>query len=259
METALITGASSGIGAAFAEALAARGMNLILVARSGDRLQDLARRLEQTAGVQAIAIAQDLTEPNAATKLAQTLDAQGLQVDWLINNAGFGDYGPFAERDRQRQLAMVQLNVLSLVDLTHQFLPAMRERRSGTIVNVSSIAGFQPLPYLSVYAATKSFVLSFSGALWAENKPYGVRVLALCPGPTETQFFDAAKFPDSFQAANSKLATVEEVVQAALKGLDDGVSNVVPGASNQFIVNVPRFLPRDFLLSAVEQRFKAPE
>jgi short-subunit dehydrogenase len=175
----------------------------------------------------------------------------------LINNAGFGDYGDFAERDGERQLNMIQLNIMALVDLTHKFLPLMRQRRSGSIINVSSIAGFQPMPYLSIYAATKAFVLSFSEAIWAENKDYGVKVLVVCPGPTETDFFTEAKFPETLANTNNQIATPEEVVQDALQGLEKGDSTVVSGGlGNKIIVNMHRFLPRESLVSAIAKQFK---
>jgi short-subunit dehydrogenase len=175
----------------------------------------------------------------------------------LINNAGFGDYGDFAERDGERQLNMIQLNIMALVDLTHKFLPLMRQRRSGSIINVSSIAGFQPMPYISIYAATKAFVLSFSEALWAENKDYGVKVLVLCPGPTETDFFTEAKFPETLAKTNNQIATPEQVVQDALQGLEKGDSTVVSGGlGNKIIVNMHRFLPRESLVSAIAKQFK---
>ena len=133
----------------------------------------------------------------------------------------------------------------------------MKERGEGGIINVSSIAGFQPLPYMSVYAATKAFVLSFSEALWAENKKTGVRILALCPGATESEFYKVAEFPQSFASANPKLTSAEEVVKDALSALEKNESTIVTGGlSNQFIVNIPRFLPRDLLVGAVEKQFK---
>ncbi|RUS94356.1 hypothetical protein DSM107003_38890 [Trichormus variabilis SAG 1403-4b] len=189
MSTALVTGASGGIGKAFAEELAARQTNLVLIARSAEKLEEIATQLQQKHNVKVEIIAKDLTDPNATNDVFDLIKAKGLTIDLLINNAGFGDYGDFAERDGQRQLNMIQLNIMALVDLTHKFLPLMRERRSGSIINVSSIAGFQPMPYLSVYAATKAFVLSFSEALWAENRDYGVRVLVVCPGPNRNRLF----------------------------------------------------------------------
>lgn len=258
MSTALITGASSGIGAAFAQALAMRQMNLVLVARSKDKLDLLAQQLREQYSIQVEVLTQDLTAPDAATHIFESITQKKIAIDFLINNAGFGSYGPFHETLRTKQLEMIQLNIMALVDLTYQFLPQMQARGSGCIINISSIAGFQPLPYMSVYAATKAFVLSFSEALWAENQDTGVKVLALCPGPTKTNFSDVADFSRLASASsdNQRSASPESVVQAALKALEENVCTVVPGASNQLIANVPRFLPRETLVNLVEQQFR---
>lgn len=258
MSTALITGASSGIGQAFAQELATKQTNLVLVARSAEKLHQLAQKLQAQYNISVEVIVKDLTESNAATDVFDITKNRGLTIDLLINNAGFGDYGDFAERDGERQIKMVQLNILSLVDLTHKFLPLMRQRRSGSIINVASIAGFQPIPYLSVYAASKAFVLNFSEALWAENRKYGVRVLVVCPGPTETNFFTAANFPSAFTGKTSKVSTPEEVVSDALKALEKGESTVISGSFlSKIITNMPRFLPRETLVSFLETQFKA--
>lgn len=259
MTTALITGASAGIGTVFAQELAARQTNLVLVARSEDKLQQLAQQLQAQHKIQVDIIVQDLTEPSAATAVFNAVNQKGLTIDLLINNAGFGDYGAFAERDGERQVKMVQLNILALVDLTHQFLPGMRQRGSGGIINMASVAAFQPMPYFSVYAASKAFVLSFSESLWAENRQYGVHVLAVCPGPTDTQFFQEAEFPSTLaETAAQNYTAPKVVVQEALKALEDKHSTVVPGGlGNQLIANLPRFLPREALVSLVEKQFKS--
>ena len=257
-KTALITGASFGIGTAFAQELAARQINLILVARSQDKLYQLAEQLQHKASIQVEVIVQDLVKPGAAKAVYESVKEKGLTVDFLINNAGFGDYGAFTERELSRQLEMIQLNVVALVELTHLFLSKMKQQGAGNIINVSSIAGFQPLPYLSVYAATKAFVLSFSEALWAENKGTGVNILALCPGPTESNFFKIAQFPDSFAGkSNGELTSATEVVKDALKALENNHSNwVTGGLGNQFIVNSNRFVPRELLLNVIEKKFR---
>ncbi len=251
MPTALITGASAGIGAAFAHELAARQTNLVLVARSEAKLQQLAQQLQEKYKIQINVLVQDLTEPAAATDVFDTVTQKGLTIDLLINNAGFGDYGSFAELDGERQVKMIQLNILALVDLTHKFLPGMRQRRSGGIINMSSTAAFQPMPYFSVYAASKAFVLSFSEAMSAENSNYGVRVLAVCPGPTETDFFQDAKFPPFLASvAAGNYTPTEVVVRQALQALEKNQSTVVPGAiANQLSANLPRFLPRETVVS----------
>ncbi|MDJ0508922.1 MAG: SDR family oxidoreductase [Crocosphaera sp.] len=257
--TALITGASSGIGEAFAEQLATRQTNLILVARSQDKLYNLAEKLQARTPIDVEVIVQDLTEPQAGQKVYDWVQDKGLSVDLLINNAGFGDYGPLVERELSKQLEMVQLNVKVLVELTHLFLCQMQKKGQGSIINVSSIAGFQALPYLSTYAATKAFVLSFTEALWAENKDKGINFLALCPGATESKFAEVADFPKTLENKNSiRLASAEAVVEDALKALEQNKSNVVTGGiANNTIVNLSRFLPREWLVSAVEKQFKA--
>lgn len=251
MKTALVTGASAGIGEAFAQELAARQTNLVIVARSEEKLQELAQKLQEQHKIQVDTVVQDLTEPTAATAVFNTVTERGLVIDLLVNNAGFGDYGDFVELDRERQLRMIQLNILALVDLTHQFLPVMRQRRSGGIINMSSTAAFQPMPYFSVYAASKAFILSFSEALWAENQNYGVRIVAVCPGPTSTQFFQEAEFPPLLaNIAAQNYTPTEVVVRQALEALEKNHSSVVTGdIKNQLLVTLPRFLPRETLAS----------
>ncbi len=257
MSTALITGASSGIGREFAQQLAAQTTNLVLIARSSDVLQQMATELQERYAIQVSVIVQDLTAPDAGTLVYKAVQAQGLTIDLLVNNAGFGDYGAFVQRSRQKQLDMIQLNITALVDLTHQFLPAMVQRRSGAVINVSSIAAFQPLPYLSVYAATKAFVLSFSEALWAETQPHGVKVIALCPGPTESNFMEVAEFPTAINGKTQPLVPADQVVQAALEALESNQTNVVTGGwANQLVVNASRFLPRELLVSLVAKQFQ---
>lgn len=259
MTTALITGASSGIGQAFAEELAQRKNDLVLVARSEAKLHHIARQLQEDFAIKAEVIVQDLTLPQAGKAVLDRVKERGLVIDLLINNAGFGDYGAFVDRSVSKQLEMIQLNITALVELTGLFLPEMKQRGRGSIINISSIAGFQPLPYMSIYAATKAFVLNFTEALWAENKDSGVNILAVCPGPTESRFFKEAEFPESFGGANmNSLTPAEDVVKEALKALDKNQSTVVTGGiSNQLLVNVPRFVPRDLLVSAVEKQFKS--
>ncbi|HEY3581412.1 MAG TPA: SDR family oxidoreductase, partial [Pyrinomonadaceae bacterium] len=179
MNTTLITGASSGIGAAFARKLARRGRNVLLVARSEDKLIALCNEIGRASGIRAQYVAMDLTEADAAARLLEETRKRELVIDMLINNAGFGSMGDFAKLDLATELEIIDLNVKSLVDLTYRFLGPMRERRQGTIINVASTASFQGVPFMATYAATKAFVLSFSEALSEENRPYGIRVLAL--------------------------------------------------------------------------------
>ena len=262
METALITGASSGIGAAFARELARRHYNLILVARSQQKLNTLAQELREQYPIKVEVIVQDLGQPQAATQVYQTVKDRGLTLDLLINNAGFGDYGPFASCSRPRQLEMIQLNIAALVELTHCVLPEMQQRRSGSIINVASIASFQPLPYMSVYAASKAFVLSFSEALWAENRDFNLRIQALCPGPTQSNFFQQAGFPETMKNNNQKVTIVppEKVVQDSLRGLEKNQPVVVTGTFKaQIIVNLPRFFPRPVWVNFMGKMFKSRE
>ncbi len=258
MKTALITGASSGIGETFARELASQKIDLVIVARSQEKLEDLAQQLREEFVIKVEVIVEDLTKTGATQRVFEKTSAKGLTIDLLINNAGFGDYGTFDERNLEKQVNMIQLNITALVELTHLFLPGMKERRNGAIINVASIAAYVSIPYLSVYSATKAFVLSFSEALWAENKNTGVHVLVLCPGPTESKFFEAAEFPASAASQNSNPASATDVVKEALNGLAKKQSVVVAGGlANNFIVNVPRFLPREFLVSSLEKNFKS--
>jgi len=182
MNTTLITGASSGIGEAFARKLAERGHNLLLVARSEDKLINLCNELGRAGSSHAQYFAVDLSLPESPARLFEETVKRDLQIDFLINNAGFGSMGEFATLDPERELNMIDLNVRALVELTHRFLQPMRERKGGVIINVASTAAFQPVPFMTTYAATKAFVLSFSEALWEENRAHGIQVMALCPG-----------------------------------------------------------------------------
>jgi uncharacterized protein len=258
MTTALITGASTGIGEKFARELASRQTDLVLVARSQAKLDSLATELSSKYQIKTTVIAQDLTTTAARQAVFETIQAQGLSIDLLINNAGFGDYGAFSDRPLSKMMEMVQLNIAAVVELTGLFLPLMQARKDGAIINVSSIAAFQPIPYMSVYAASKAFILNFSEALWAENKDLGVKVLAVCPGPTESEFYDRANFPNSAKALNkTTMASAERVVQESLNALNKNYSTaVVGGLTNQIIVNLPRLIPRDLLVDVVGKQFK---
>ncbi|MBX5449493.1 SDR family NAD(P)-dependent oxidoreductase [Thermogemmatispora sp.] len=241
-KTALITGASSGIGLAFAQALAARGMHLILVARSEERLRQLAKELRERHAVRAEVIATDLSREGAATQIASVVQERGLSVDLLINNAGFGTYGPFVEQSAAREHQEIMLNVTALVDLTHALLPSMLARGEGAIINLASLAAFLPIPHMAVYAATKAFVLSFSQALWAEYRRQGLRVLAVCPGPVATNFF--AVMGTSQEGMPGLILSPEQVVTASLRALERGRSQVVPGLLNKLMAFSTRLVPR---------------
>jgi hypothetical protein len=249
MNTTLITGASSGIGEAFARKLAARGHNLLLVARSEDKLITLCNELGRMRSIRAQYVVMDLSRPESPARLFEEMQQRELVIDLLINNAGFGSMGDFTGLDLARELNMIDLNVRSLVELTYLFLQPMRERQRGAIINVASTAGFQPVPFMATYAATKAFVLSFSQALWEENRPYGIEVLALCPGVTETGFFAAARMQQRPPARVSQ--TPEEVVDTALRALKRRKSHVISGWTNLLTTESERFMPRSLVLRAI--------
>ena len=257
MNTTLITGASSGIGAAFARKLAGRGRNVFLVARSEDKLIALCNELGRLTSIRAQYMALDLREPDAAARLLEETKKRDFEIDMLINNAGVGSMGDFTKLDLSRELEMIRLNVAVMVELTHGFLPGMRERKRGTIINVASTAGFQPVPYMSTYAATKAFVLSFSEALWDENRAHGIHVMALCPGVTETNFFDAAGIE---RPPMRTVQTPEEVVETALRGLARNKTVVVSGWANWIVVEAERVVPRSVVTkvagNALRSRFE---
>ncbi len=260
MKTTLITGASGGIGEVFARKLAARGHNLLLVARSGEKLAALAAELARAHNVTAEHFAADLAEREAPARLFAETERRGLEVDTLVNNAGFGSVGEFHRLELDNELRMIDLNVRALVDLTHRYLAPMRARRRGAIVNVASTAAFQPVPFMATYAATKAFVLSFSMALWEENRAAGVKVLALCPGSTDTNFFKVA---GTDTPPRKITQTPEEVVETALAALDRGKSHVVSGWGNFLMAESSRLAPRRLVTriagKILRQRYKNRE
>jgi len=242
---ALITGASAGLGIDFARQLSAEGQRLVLAARRKDRLDALAAELGNARAVEI-----DLSEVGAAERLVTDIAAHGEQVELLVNNAGFGLTGRFAELDGKRQRQMIDLNCGALVELAHAVLPGMIDRKSGAILNVASTAAFQPGPGMAVYFATKAFVLSFSEALHEEVKSHGVKVSALCPGPTATEFGEVAGFGPS--SPSSKLAAASApVVQAGIEGLERNEAIVIPGMMNKATAQAHRFLPRGMVRRAV--------
>ena len=252
-KTALITGASSGIGAAFARALATQGANLILVARSQDKLRELATTLASQHSIRADVIATDLSRPAAGQEIFAATQQLGLPIDILVNNAGFGTYGSFDSIDAEREQQEIMLNVAAVVDLTHHFLPAMVARGNGSIINVASTAAFQPVPYSAVYGASKAFVLSFSEALWAEYRGKGVRVLVVCPGPTSTNFFTVVGTEDGAMGTKE---TPEKVVQVALRALEQGRPSVISGLKNVLQANSVRLFPRGMVARLGEQMMR---
>jgi short-subunit dehydrogenase len=237
-KVALINGASAGLGVEFARQLSKRGHRLVLAARRKDRLDELVNELGN-----ARAMAIDLSKANSAAKLLAELAANGETVELLVNNAGFGLIGRFAELDPKRERQMIDLNVATLTDLCRAVAPGMIERKSGAILNVASTAAFQPGPKMAVYFATKAFVLSLSEALHEELKPHGVKVSCLCPGPTRTEFGDVAGFGGNglfdWVAMDSPA-----VVEAGLGGLDNNKAVVIPGLLNKVTASSGRFAPR---------------
>jgi short-subunit dehydrogenase len=252
MPTALITGASSGIGEAFARALAARGDDVVLVARSAGRLDALAADLSAKHGVRAHVLPADLADPAAVDALVAELAARELTIATLVNNAGFGTHGQFASLDAARERDEVIVNALAPVQLTRALLPAMIARKSGAIVNVASTAAFQPVPYMAVYGATKAFLLSYSEALAEEVRAHGVRVVALCPGQTDTEFFAGID-----EARVGRARTTRQVVDTALQALERGKVVAVDGFANYALANSVRFVPRR-LVARVAARMQRP-
>lgn len=240
--TALVTGASSGIGEEFAKLLAGKGANLILTARSLDKLEAMQAALSKADDVKVDVIGADLSKAGGAATLHQEIVSRGLSVDLLINNAGFGKWGSFLDFDLACYEEMVQLNITSLMELSHLCAPAMLEKGTGGIINVASTAAFVPLPYSAVYAATKAFVLSFSEGLYGEYAHRGVHVLALCPGGTETGFAEVAN--DAVDLSKAKWDSAESVAQEGLEQFLAGRCYYIPGRHNRSAALLPRIMSR---------------
>ena len=253
-DTALITGSSGGIGEEFALQLARREVNLVLVARRADKLAELrGRLLEINPGLQVDVVAADLSVPGSAADLMAKVTALGRRIDILINNAGVGLHGDFVGQEAQANTAQIHLNCVTLVELTALYLPAMTTARHGVVLNVASTAAFQPTPGMAVYGATKAFVLSFTEALWKETRGSGVRVLALCPGATETEFF--TRTGEEFLTSGRQ--TSKQVVDTALAALGRSGPTVVSGAKNALLATGYRFAPRRMMLQISQQMMKA--
>ena len=246
-ETVLITGASSGIGLELAKCFAADGCRLILVARNRDAMEKLAEELRLKNKIETIVLPADLSLAETPKRIFEKLSAQKISVDVLVNNAGFGTHGPFVETSLPRQLEMLQVNIAALTELTGLFLPGMIQRKRGGILNVGSVAGFLPGPGMTVYFATKAFVLSFTEALAEELLGTGLKISVLCPGPTESNFGLVARGERERQAKASKMAT-DVVAIYGHRAFRNGKIIAVPGIQNRlmifFIRFVPRWLPR---------------
>lgn len=249
---ALVTGASAGIGVALVEELAIGGTHLVLTARRKDRLDALAQRLASTYKVQAEVFRADLADPDAPENIFGFTRDKGIAIDLLINNAGFSKYGEFPSVDKQRLLDMVQVNCAAVVHLTHLFLQGMVARRRGDILILASTASFQAVPYISTYAATKAFDLLFAEGLAEEMKPYGIRVCALCPGTTDSEFHAVAgqeKFTRGGESA-------QKVARTGLKALAEGKSYVISGLGNYLRAHGERLVPRRFVTRTAARMFK---
>lgn len=257
--TCLVTGASSGIGADIARQLAARGLGVTLVARREELLRALADELAAAHGIRAEVIAADLAEPAPRVELAAEVARRGLAVDVLVNNAGFSTTGPVHRGDHTKEVAMVKLNVEAVADLCAIFVPGMVERGRGAILNVASTAAFQPMPGQAGYAASKAFVLSYTHALRGELKGTGVTATALCPGPVDTGFGEAAGFTDEQMGTVPKFMWVSagDVARAAVEGLDKGRAVVIPGAANRVTAAAGYLTPKKVLVEAMARMHPA--
>lgn len=254
--SALITGASGGTGEQFARQLANRNVNLVLVTRSEERLHALADELEAThPGLSATVVTADLSNTDAPAAVTDKLEQAGITVDLLINNAGVGSLCRFVHEDHEGVLREIQLNCVSLVALTSRLLPGMLTRNQGGVINLASTAAFQPVPTMAVYAASKAFVLSFTEALWAETKHSAVRILALCPAPTETQFFHTASAEKQFLTRGRQ--TPDRVVAGAARAYESGRGpSFIPGITNRMLSSGYRFLPRRIMVRIAERNVR---
>jgi short-subunit dehydrogenase len=251
---ALVTGASSGIGVELAKQLAADGTHLALTARRQSRLEELARTLQQNHGIRTEVFAADLARPEAPQQIYEFTKEKGIAIDLLVNNAGFGQYGEFTSVETQRLLDMVQVNCLAVVHLTRLYLADMVSRRRGGVLILASTASFQAVPYISTYAATKAFDLLFAEGLAEEMKPYGIRVCALCPGSTQSEFHvvaGQAKF-----AAKQAQESAEKVARTGLQALAEGKSYVISGVANYLGAQSQRLVPRRAVARIAAKMFR---
>lgn len=251
---ALITGASSGIGSQFAERFAQLGANLVLVARRRPPMEQLAKKLIQQYGIQVEILSADLAKPETPQAIYDALRAQGHTIQILVNNAGFGLYGRLDTTDLTRNQEQILVNVFAVSSLTQLFLTDMLKKQEGIIINLASIVAFQPVSYMSNYAASKAFVLSFSEALWAEYRKLGIRVLAVCPGPVETEFFNIAALDAT---TVGKKESCISVVDKALTALAKGQPSVITGIKKNFLLaQLSRFIPRALVANIAEHMMR---
>lgn len=251
VKTVLITGASGGIGYELAKIFAREGYNLVLVARSEEKLRAIAHDLIQSHGVTVKCLIQDLALPSAPEAIFNALNAEEIDIEILINNAGFATYGLFTDTDLTTELNLLKVNIIALTHLTKLFLPPMVQRGTGKILNIASTAAFQPGPLMAVYYASKAYVLSFSEAIANEVKGTGVSVTALCPGPTTSNFQRRAKMESSKLVRNTRMMGAQTVAEAGYHGLLANKAVIVPGLTNQLLAFVVRFLPRNTVTQLV--------
>ncbi len=252
-QTALITGASSGIGLELAKLFAEDGHDLVLVARSKEKLEHLAAGLSSRHGISVKVIVRDLSVIENCSRVHEELKREGLRVDVLVNNAGFGGYGDFWTTDLEHETRMMNLNMVSLVHLTKLFLTDMIQKGRGSVLNVASVAAFQPGPLMAIYYASKAFVLSFTEALANETRGTGVTVTALCPGPTHTGFREAAGMKKSMLFSSQLNVPVVAVARAGYEGMKRGRTIVIPGFKNRLLVQLLRVFPRSFVTKSVRK------
>jgi short-subunit dehydrogenase len=251
-ENVLITGASQGIGLELARVFAKNGYDLILVARDKLKLSEVAKELSKNYKIQVVTVSKDLSEQKSYFELYNSIKKQGIKVDILVNNAGFGNFGNFAETDLSKEESMIDVNVKALTSLTKIFLQDMIKRKSGKILNVASIAAFQPGPLMAVYFATKAYVLSLSEALSEELKDSGVSISALCPGPTASQFQERAGMQNANLFKKKKVMSSEEVAEIGFRGLMKGKRVIIPGFRNKISAFLGRHLPRSLILPIIK-------
>jgi len=256
-KTVLITGASSGIGLEFAQIFASKGDNLVLIARRKDLLDDFEKRMKKKYGIIIHIISKDLSKQNAVHEIYNELSKKNIHVDYLINNAGFGDFGLLAHSDVEKQIQMINVNILALTLLTRLLLPAMIKAKYGRILNVASTAAFQPGPTMSVYFASKAYVLSFSEAIAHEVKDSGITVTALCPGATKTEFKEVADLGKSRLFKGNNIASARDVAIFGYKRMMKGHTVVIHGFVNNILAQSIRFAPRKLVVAVARLKLKS--
>ncbi|MEK7395724.1 MAG: SDR family oxidoreductase [Candidatus Poribacteria bacterium] len=254
--TALITGASSGIGLELCRILAKNDFNLVLVARSKKKLEELAEEITSLHSVEVLVLPEDLSDPTAPKRILNALSSKHILIHILVNNAGFGVHGPFVSTSIERECEMIGLNILALTRLTKLFLPGMLSRGEGAILNVASTGAFQPGPFIAAYFATKAYVLSLTEAIAAEVAGSGVKISALCPGPTRTGFQKAARMEGSRMFGKINVLDAQRVAQEGYRGLISGKRMIIPGLLNKILYFATRLFPRRTVMWAVKGLFR---